>query len=78
MKYLILSFLLLPFLAFRQNVGFGTDNQHTSAKLEVQSTSGGVLIPRLTNSERDLIPTPVSGLLKFNSENNRFEFFNGN
>lgn len=60
-----------------QNVGIGTNTPNASAKLEVQSTSGGVLIPRLTTTERDLIPSPANGLLIYNSISNRFEFYNG-
>jgi hypothetical protein len=61
-----------------QNVGIGTTSPDASAKLEVQSTTGGVLIPRLTTQERNDIPAPIAnGLLIYNSENTRFEFWDG-
>ena len=78
MKYLTLLLLFCPFFGLSQNVGIGTTSPDASAKLEVQSTTGGVLIPRLTTTERDDIPAPIAnGLLIYNSENTRFEFWNG-
>jgi len=78
MRYIIFIILLSPIHIFSQNVGIGTNSPDPSAKLEIQSTSGGILIPRLTSAERDLIPDPkATGLLIFNSSSARFEFWNG-
>tara|TARA_R110000803_G_scaffold28710_1_gene66126 strand:- start:62 stop:1159 length:1098 start_codon:yes stop_codon:yes gene_type:complete len=41
--------------------GFGTNNPHNSAKVEIKSTTGGLLIPRMTGAQASLI-TPVEGL----------------
>ncbi len=77
MKNIIALLFLFPLFLNSQNVGIGTPSPHISAKLDVESTTGGVLIPRLTTVERNDIPSPVKGLLIFNSETNRFEFYNG-
>ena len=35
------------------------------AALEVSSTTSGILIPRMTEAQRDLIPIPLNGMLVF-------------
>jgi hypothetical protein len=42
----------------------------SSAMLEVKSTSKGFLPPRMTESERDLISSPVSGLIIYQTDEN--------
>ena len=42
--------------------GVGTTSPHPSAVLDVNSTTGGVLIPRMTREQRDAIPNPAEGL----------------
>lgn len=44
------------------NVGVGTDNPHSSAKLEVHSENQGFLKPRMTTSQRNAINNPSVGL----------------
>ncbi|TAL60960.1 MAG: collagen-like protein [Bacteroidetes bacterium] len=51
-------------------VGIGTTNPNSSAILDLSSTTQGVLPPRMTTSERDLIPTPSVGLHIFNTTTN--------
>lgn len=48
---------------------------HHSAMLDISATDKGVLIPRLTDSQRDAI-LPVTGLVIYNSSVNRIEFYN--
>lgn len=40
---------------------------HSSAVLDVQSTSKGILIPRMTTTQRDAISSPVDGLTIINT-----------
>lgn len=47
------------------NNGSAPDN---SAMLDVSSTTKGALLPRMTKSQRDLIPTPATGLLIFQTD----------
>ena len=68
----------LPFFIFSQgNVGINNDNSapDASAILDVKSTSMGLLVPRLTSSERNAISAPANGLLVFDTETNNFFFY---
>jgi hypothetical protein len=47
--------LLVSSVWAQQNVGIGTNTPHPTALLELYSTSKGLLIPRMTQAERDAI-----------------------
>jgi len=78
-----LYFFLLLFIgsaeyraATAQSVGIGTNSPSSAAQLDITSTTKGVLIPRMTQAERDLI-VPVQGLMIFNTSSNSFQYHNG-
>ena len=48
------------------NVGIATSTPNASAILDVSSTTGGVLFPRLTTTQRDAIGSPANGLVLYN------------
>ena len=48
-----------------------------SAMFDIQSTSKGVLIPRMTTAQRTAIASPANGLLVYDIETNGFWFYNG-
>jgi hypothetical protein len=68
--FLLSSFLLMGAISFAQSVGINTDNSapDNSAMLDVSSTSKGLLIPRLTESQRTAIGTPATGLLVYQTD----------
>ena len=45
------------------NIGIGTDTPDASAVLDINSTSRGLLPPRMTKVQRDAIATPAEGLM---------------
>ncbi len=47
---------------FGGTVGIGTSTPHTSAILDLTSTTQGMLLPRMTTAQRDAITTPSDGL----------------
>ena len=49
-------------------VGVGTTTPDASAALDITSTTKGLLIPRMTNSERNFIVSPASGLVLWCSD----------
>ncbi|MEQ1745973.1 MAG: hypothetical protein ABMA02_11130 [Saprospiraceae bacterium] len=60
------------------SVGIGTSSPHASAKMEIQSTTKGVLIPRMTKANRDAIANPANGLLIFQTDNSPgFYYYTG-
>jgi uncharacterized protein (TIGR02145 family) len=63
--YIIMITLLPSLLLSQVVVGAGTPDG--SALLEMQSTTGGVLPPRMTQAQRDAIVSPATGLLLFNT-----------
>lgn len=76
-------FLLILIIGFfnlysqGQNVGIGTTTPDNSAILELYSTSHGFLVPRLTTTQRNAIASPATGLLIYNLDNQRFEYYDG-
>ena len=78
-NYLIVSIALLFIsLQAQAQVGIGTITPDASAQLDVSSTSKGVLIPRMSKAERDLIPAPATGLLIFQTnETPGFYYYDG-
>jgi hypothetical protein len=56
------------------SVGIGTTTPNTSAALEIQSTTKGVLIPRMSSVQRSAISSPATGLLVYDNTTNSFWF----
>jgi len=77
MNYLPSIFLLLfSSVIYAQGVSVGTGTApHPSAALDVQSTSGGFLPPRLTTVERNGIPGPAAGLSVYNTDTDCIETY---
>jgi hypothetical protein len=48
-----------------------------SSILEMRTTTKGMLIPRMTETERDLISSPANGLMAYNTSTNQFNFYDG-
>ena len=54
-------------------VGICTANPDSSATLDVVSTTGGILFPRMTTTQRDAIGSPADGLQIYNTTVNKFQ-----
>jgi hypothetical protein len=50
---------------------------HSSAILDIKSTTKGLLIPRMTTAQRIAIITPAKGLIVFDNDTNSGWFYNG-
>lgn len=76
-KALLASFTILFNLSgnAQNNVGIGTNTPNPNAILDMQSTTQGVLVPRLTTAQRIAITTPTEGLLVYDTDVNCFFFY---
>ncbi|MEM9888901.1 MAG: SBBP repeat-containing protein, partial [Bacteroidota bacterium] len=76
--YLSLSFCLFIF-ALRAQVAINENNTNpdASAMLDVSSTDKGLLVPRMTTEERDLIESPAEGLMIYNTSDSCFNYYTG-
>lgn len=80
MKKTLLLFIgiLFAIINLTAQVGIGTTSPDASAILEINSTDAGLLIPKMTESQRDLISSPATGLLIFQNDNaSGFYYYNG-
>jgi hypothetical protein len=58
--------------------GIGTTSPNSSSLLEVKSTTKGVLIPRMTLTQRNAIASPATGLLIYQTNSTPgFYYYNG-
>ncbi len=70
---------LLQEQAHSQNIGINATGAtpNASAMLDVSATDKGMLVPRMSNTQRILIASPATGLLVFDNVSNSFWFYNG-
>jgi hypothetical protein len=54
-------------------LGIGTSSPDASALLDVTSTTGGILFPRMTSTQRDAIGSPANGLVLYNTTTNKLQ-----
>lgn len=79
MKKLSYTFLLFCLFisenCLAQNVGIGTPTPDNSAVLDIESTNKGLLIPRMTSTERVDIINPAVGLIVYDTKTESFWYF---
>ena len=78
-KIILPIFFLFSFSLFSQ-VGIGTNSPDASSVLDIRSASNdkGILIPRMTQAQRNAISSPAIGLMIFQTDGNiGFYFYNG-
>ena len=55
--------------------GVGTASPAANSALDITSTSKGLLLPRLTSTQRDAISSPPSGLMIYNTTTGTFQCY---
>jgi hypothetical protein len=78
--FLILCGFLFAGTCVQAQVGINNDNSapDSSAILDLKSTETGLLLPRMTMSQRDMISNPATGLMLFQTDElPGFYYFNG-
>ena len=58
-------------------IGFGTSTPASSSILDLTSTTKGLLTPRMTTGQRDLISSPSVGLFIYNTSTSFFNYWDG-
>ncbi len=78
-KTLLLSFSLLLTISLTAQVAVNTNGAaaNESSMLDVTSASKGILIPRMTATQRDAISSPANGLMVFVTTDQSFYYYNG-
>ena len=78
-KLLLMAIAMIASYSLTAQIAVSTDGTPPdgSAMLDVKSTDKGVLMPRLTQTEIAAIVSPAVGLIVFNTDDNRFYFFDG-
>ncbi|MGZ9677314.1 hypothetical protein [Flavobacterium sp. GNP001] len=79
-KLFFLGLSLIALNASAQSVAINTDGSTAdpSAILDLKSTNQGVLVPRLTQTQRTAIATPATGLMVYQTDATAgFYFYNG-
>ena len=61
----------------RVSLGGAITGLDVSAKVQIDSIYGGLLIPRLTTTEKNAILTPATGLQLYDTTLNQIQFYNG-
>lgn len=78
MKKIIYFLLVLFPIIVSSQVGIGTTNPDPSSLLDITDTTKGVLVPRMTQIQRDAIIAPATGLLIYQTNNSAgFYYYNG-
>ena len=75
--YIPLITLLISSTISYAQVGIGTSSPAGSSQLDVSSTTKGLLPPRMTTNQRDLILSPATGLQIYNTDNRAIETYTG-
>ena len=75
--FTFLAVVLLTATTYAQ-VGVGTTTPDASSALDITSTTKGLLIPRMTETQRDAISSPATGLMIYQTDGTvGFYYYNG-
>ena len=75
--FTLLAAVLLTATTYAQ-VGVGTTTPDASSALDITSTTKGLLIPRMTETQRDAISSPANGLMIYQTDGTvGFYYYNG-
>ena len=75
--FTLLAAVLFTATTFAQ-VGINNENPDASAALDITSTTGGLLIPRMTETQRDAIASAATGLMIYQTDGTAgFYYYNG-
>jgi hypothetical protein len=74
---ILLLFSSNTILAQSMGISNSAITPDASSILEMRTTGKGMLIPRMTETERNNISSPATGLMLYNTSSNQYNFYNG-
>ena len=75
--FTLLAAVLLTTTTYAQ-IGINNENPDASAALDITSTTGGLLVPRMTETQRDAITSAATGLMIYQTDGTAgFYYYNG-
>jgi hypothetical protein len=74
-KQILAPLFFLLFATLQAQVGVNTTLPDASSIMDLESSSRGLLAPRMTSTQRDLIVNPAQGLLIYNLSTAVFNYF---
>jgi hypothetical protein len=75
--FIVLLLISSSFLFSQVSVNTDGSNPDNSAMLDVKSTTKGMLVPRMTLTQRNAISNPATGLMIFCTDDNKFYYNQG-
>lgn len=63
-------------ISYTGQIGVNIATPNSSSTVDITSTNKGLLIPRMTTTQRQAITTPATSLLVFDTDDSRFYFYN--
>ncbi|MFK5857054.1 MAG: FISUMP domain-containing protein, partial [Bacteroidota bacterium] len=75
---ILLLIILMGFISIRAQIAINTDGSaaDNSAMLDIKSTTKGVLLPRMTNTQIQSIASPADGLLVYSTDDSKVYCYN--
>ncbi len=75
--FIVIFCVLFSSFTAQAQVGFNNPAPDASSLLDLKATDKGLLIPRMTTTQRTAITAPAEGLLVFDTDQKRFFFYDG-
>ena len=77
-SFLLFLLLIVNIDVFYSQVGINTTTPDPSSMLDITSTDKGILIPRMTQTQRDAIASPATGLMIYQTDGRKgFYYYSG-
>lgn len=76
-EILTILLVLISISETHAQTGIGTQTPDASAALEIKSTTKGLLIPKLTTTQKNSMPSPATGLMLYDTTLNCISVNNG-